>query len=162
MAPNYEMSLFIAQATGSVILTDSEHRFTELGLAQHRVNGISSYPWNEIYSEVNAVLYDLEAIETLRKSSKRPYVGMRHLLEAANELVRFNDQDRTRVSLLAAQVVAAINELHNAENYNECVRKISILAPEGGLYDANVQRLLLKSNAQRYQNSVAAVYYVGF
>jgi hypothetical protein len=162
MAPNYEMSLFIAQATGSVILTDSEHRFTELEFAQHRDEGTIKYPWNEIYSEVNGVLYDLEAVETLRKSSKRPYVTVRHLFKAANELVGSNDQNESRRSMLSAEAVAANNEVENAENYSECVRNIRFLVPEGGFYDANVQRLLLKSNCQQYHYSVRAVYFVGF
>ncbi|WNB76064.1 DUF4238 domain-containing protein [Methylomonas koyamae] len=48
MAPNYEMALFVAQVTGSVIVTDSESRWIELQAAQHRQMGMGSYPWNDI------------------------------------------------------------------------------------------------------------------
>ena len=36
-----------------------------------------------------------------------------------------------------------------------------ILAPEGGIYDSNVQRLLARSGCLNYDDKVRSVYYVG-
>jgi len=62
MTPNFEMVLFIAQATGSAILTDSETRWKELKTAQFKENGNVSYPWAEISKVINTQKYFYNAI----------------------------------------------------------------------------------------------------
>jgi hypothetical protein len=58
MGPNYEMALFIAQVTGSVIVTDSETRWAEFQQAQYRNLGIASHPWNRIYNVLDTIPMD--------------------------------------------------------------------------------------------------------
>lgn len=48
MAPNFEMALFMAQTTGSAILTDSKTRWEELIMTQVNNYGFVTYPFKEI------------------------------------------------------------------------------------------------------------------
>ena len=157
MLPNYEMSLFTAQVTGSVIVTDSESRWMEFQLAQHRGNGIAHYPWKPVYESINKIPLDSQVTETLVKSSNNNYVKFRNCLKAVNALVSNNNQNIETISKWKAEAIdcedKVLREVTDTAN-------IKILAPEGGFYDTNVQRLLLKSNCQHSLDKVDSVYYV--
>lgn len=157
LVPNYEMSMFIAQVTGSVIVTDSESRWMEFQLAQHRSNGIIHYPWKPIYESINKIPLDSQVAETFVKSSNNNYVKFRNGLKAINALVSSNNQN---VETICKWKAEALNCEGNV--IREVVDKanIKILAPEGGFYDTNVQRLLLKSNCYHYIDKVNSVYYL--
>ena len=156
LTPNYEMSLFIAQVTGSVIVTDSESRWMEFQLSQHRVNGIAHYPWKPIYESINKIPLDSQVAETFVKSSNNNYVKFRNGLRAINALVSSNNQNIETISKLQAEAIdcedKVLREVTDTAD-------IKILAPKGGFYDTNVQRLLLKSNCYHYINKVNSVYY---
>lgn len=155
--PNYEMSLFTAQVTGSVIVTDSESRWMEFQLAQHRSNGIVYYPWQPIYNSINKIPLDQQVISSFAKSSDSSYVKFRNALKAIHALVSSNNQNIETISKWKAETL-------NCED--NVIRKVAdkanikILVPEGGFYDTNVQRLLLKSNCYHYINKVNSVYYL--
>ena len=157
LAPNYEMSMFIAQVTGSVIVTDSESRWMEFQLAQHRGNGIAHYPWKPVYESINKIPLDSQVTETFVKSSNNNYVKFRNCLKAINALVSNNNQNIETISKWKAEAIdcedKVLREVTDTAN-------IKILAPEGGFYDTNVQRLLLKSNCQHSLDKVDSVYYV--
>lgn len=157
MLPNYEMSLFTAQVTGSEIITDSESRWMEFQLAQHRSNGIAHYPWQSIYDSINKMPLDQQVIDSFNKSSDRMYVKFRNGLKAVNALVSSNNQNIETISKWEAETLKYEDNVAR-----EVVDKanIKILAPEGGFYDTSVQRLLLKSNCQHYLDKVNSVYYV--
>jgi len=155
--PNYEMSLFTAQVTGSVIVTDSESRWMEFQLAQHCSNGIVYYPWQPIYNSINKIPLDQQVISSFAKSSDSSYVKFRNALKAIHALVSSNNQNIETISKWKAETL-------NCED--NVIRKVAdkanikILVPEGGFYDTNVQRLLLKSNCYHYINKVNSVYYL--
>jgi len=157
MLPNYEMSLFTAQVTGSVIVTDSESRWMEFQLAQHRSNGIVYYPWQPIYDSINKIPLDQQVIGSFTKSSDSSYIKFRSGLKAIHALVSSNNQNSETISKWKAETLNCednvIREVSDKAN-------IKILAPEGGFYDTNVQRLLLKSNCYHYINKVNSVYYL--
>ena len=157
LLPNYEMSLFTAQVTGSVIVTDSESRWMEFQLAQHRVNGIAYYPWKPIHDSINKIPLDSQVVETFVKSSHSNFIKFRNSLKAIHALVSNNNQNIETISKWKAEALdyedKVIREIADKAN-------IKILAPKGGFHDTNVQRLLLKSNCQHYFNKVNSVYYL--
>lgn len=61
MAPNFEMALYLAQITGSLIITDSQHRWGELIQAQSRTSGMVTYNWSELTSKLESLKYPLNA-----------------------------------------------------------------------------------------------------
>lgn len=157
MLPNYEMSLFTAQITGSVIITDSESRWMEFQSAQHRSNGIAHYPWKSICESINKMPLDQQVINSFIKSSDSSYVKFRNGLKAINVLVSNNNQNIETISKLQAEAIDCEDKfLREVTDTAD----IKILASEGGFYDTNVQRLLLKSNCYHYIDKVNLVYYL--
>lgn len=160
MAPNYEMSLFIAQVTGSVIVTDSETRWIEFEAAQHQEQGLANHPWSSLYGTLNSILLDYDAIDLWRKSSKREYTNTREFMKAADRLVVNEDTSADQIDRLVKFSTEIAGNMNNAPSEN--VAPIHVLSPLGGFYDTNIQRLLLKSNCEHYLDKVRSVYRVGF
>jgi hypothetical protein len=103
MSPNYEMSLFTAQVTGSVIITDSESRWIEFQSAQRRQAGVVSYPWNDIYGKVNRIPMDYHMLDSLTKTQKH-FVAYRKVLKHADELVLEGEYNPNRLKQLEIQL----------------------------------------------------------
>lgn len=159
MAPNYEMGLFLAQVTGSVIVTDSESRWAEFHAAQHRNQGIASYPWSEVYDTVTMVPVDSQALNSFCKSTSVNFVMYRDWLKSSHELVASNNSEQNSLSTKKTQAVELDKKIKAHELGGDSIN-FKALVPEGGFYDKNVQRLLLKSNCTDYNDKVLAVYYL--
>ena len=163
MVPNYEMALFIAQVTGSVIVTDSETRWIELQAAQHRQMGMVSYPWNDIYGQMNRVPMDYQMLESCTKTQHH-FTAARTVMKHADGLVLADKHDHDQLERLTESVTILNSRLEqiDSDGIDEFVNgDCRILAPEGGIYDSNVQRLLALSGCLRYDHKVRSVYYVG-
>lgn len=158
MGPNYEMALFIAQATGSVIVTDSEYRWIELQLAQHRVHGVANYPWDDIYGQLRLIPLDYESVEMFKKSSCREFVRARQLLKSTDSLVQADNRNAISITQLEKQAIELVGLLDGGGTETA---EIKVLSPERGFYDRTVQRLLVRSGCPRYDDHVRSVYYVG-
>jgi len=158
MGPNYEMSLFIAQVTGSVIITDSESRWLELQNAQHRVQGIANYPWSKVNDSLNLIPLDHESIDTFKKSTGFEFVQTRKLLKSTDSLVRSDNRIATEVELLVNKATALSEKLNAVKGETA---EIKVLSPERGFYDKTVHRLLVRSGCPMYDDSVRSVYYIG-
>jgi hypothetical protein len=87
-----------------------------------------------------------------------------YFLKNVDELVLAGNHDPVYLERLAESVtqlnsrLGQIDSDETAEFVNVDSR---ILAPEGGIYDSNVQRLLALSGCLRYDHKVRSVYYVG-
>ncbi|MDO8342904.1 MAG: DUF4238 domain-containing protein [Cellvibrio sp.] len=162
MVPNYEMSLFIAQATGSVIVTDSECRWAELKRAQHNHNDAVSYPWTGIYEKISRIPLDYRMVESCSKTEFH-FALARSLLKSADAMVCANERATDELHNLNKAVELLDCQLEET-CCDETVRYVNadctILAPEGGIYDRNVQRLLIRSGCLHYDQNVRSIYYV--
>ncbi len=160
MRPNYEMALLIAQATGSVLVTDSGSRWQELMAAQHRAQGIVSYPWNDAHTQFNALPIDEPFLDTFRKS-QGIFSTARNWLKTTDRMVQGNNRNAAQLTQLAGQASDFANRLerHTAEPL--LLHRFRISSPDGGFYDATVQRLLARSSCLRYDRNVRSVYGVG-
>lgn len=164
MAPNYEMSLFAAQVTGSVIVTDSESRWIELQTAQHRQMGVVSYPWNDVYGQISRIPMDYHMLESYTKTQHH-FTDVRTVMKHADELVLADKHDPEQLERLTESVTRLNSRLRQIDSditveFTNC--DCMIMVPKGGIYDINVQRLLAMSGCLRYDHKVRAVYYVGF
>lgn len=163
MVPNYEMALFTAQVTGSVIVTDSESRWVELQAAQHRQMGMVSYPWNNVYGQISRLPMDYHMLESYTKTQHH-FTSARTVLKQADELVLADKHAPDQLGKLTESVTRLNSRLRQidsdrtAEFANGDCR---ILVPDGGIYDSNVQRLLALSGCLSYDHKVRSVYYVG-
>lgn len=163
MGPNYEMALFIAQVTGSSIVTDSETRWIELQAAQHRQMGMASYPWNDVYGQMSRIPMDYHMAESYTKTQDH-FTTARIALKLADKLVLADMRDPNQLKR-AAESVTRLNGLLGQIDPDKNEKFVNgdcrVLVPDGGIYDSNVQRLLARSGCLRYDNKVRSVYYVG-
>ncbi len=163
MVPNYEMALFAAQVTGSVIVTDSETRWVELQAAQHRHMGVASYPWIDVYGQISRIPMDYHMLKSCTKTQHH-FTPVRKVLKHTDELVLADKYDPDQLERLSKEISRLNSRLEQidsdgtAEFVNADCR---ILAPKGGIYDSNVQRLLALSGCLRYDHKIRSVYYVG-
>ncbi len=149
MGPNYEMALLIAQVTGSVLVTDSGSRWQELMVAQHRAQGIVSYPWNDAHTQFNAMPIDEPFLDTFRKS-QGIFSTARNWLKTTDRMVQGNNRDAAQLTRLAGQASDFTSRVERQTAEPLLLNRFRISSPEGGFYDATVQRLLARSNCLRY------------
>lgn len=158
MGPNYEMALFIGQVTGSVIVTDSEYKWTELQKAQNKNRSSTIHPWSDIYQQLSIVPLDYELLDTCIRSTDMDLIEIGRLLKSADNLVQAKNNDSDAVSKLALKA-SKLNKQISSGNFS-CA-EIKVLAPKDGFYDNTIQRLLVKSGCPTYDDRVRAIYYVG-
>lgn len=163
IVPNYEMALFTAQVTGSVIVTDSESRWIELQSAQHRQMGVVSYPWKYVYGQMSRLPMDYHMLESCAKTLQH-FTAARAVLKQADTLVLADKHDPVQLHRLTESVTRLNSQLGqiDSDRTTEFVNgDCRILVPHGGFYDSNVQRLLALSGCLSYDHKVRSVYYVG-
>ena len=160
MGPNYEMAILIAQVTGSVLLTDSGSRWQELIAAQHREQGIVTYPWNEAHSQFNALPID-EKFQDIFRKSQGIFSTARNWLRTTDRMVQDNNRNAAQLTRLAGQASDFTERLERQDTEPLLLDRFRISCPDGGFYDATVQRLLARSSCLRYERSVRSVYGVG-
>jgi hypothetical protein len=151
------MAMFIAQVTGSVLVTDCSSRLQEFVSAQHREQGIINYPWNTALEQLSLIPIDYQFVKTYRKSQYH-FATARNIMKSIDNLVFNNKQDDVNLNHLAGQAKNLNDELGRIENDLFETRKLRIISPDGGFYDSNVQRLLALSSCPRYDHQVRSVY----
>ncbi len=156
MGPNYEMALLMAQVTGSVLVTDSGSRWQELTSAQHRNQGIVTYPWGEAFDQLGSLPIDEQFLETFRKSQGH-FATARNLLKTADRMVLDDNRNAARLAGQAFDFMGRLGQVTEPLR----IDTLKILSPDGGFYDTHVQRLLARSSCQRYDHRVRSIYGIG-
>jgi uncharacterized protein YchJ len=156
IGPNYEMALFVAQVTGSVLVTDSGSRWRELVTAQHRNQGVINYPWNNAFNNLTSIPIDYQLLETFEKSQHH-FATTRSLMKSVDRMILDNNRAPANLSRLADQVTYFIDQIDQTTE-PIATSSLKILSPDGGLYDAYVHRLLARSSCPRYDHQVRAIY----
>ncbi len=159
MLPNLEMSLFLAQVTGSVIVTDSGFRWRQLEKLQDRDCDVSLNPWEKVSNLINQLEFvshiHPEIANTYRV--KRTFIKIRKdIREILYEVYKNKDlvgEDFInslikRFSINYKKILKIVNA---KENYKT---KMKFLIPKGGFVNNNVQRLLIKSGVEDYLSFV--------
>ncbi len=173
MLPNLEMSLFLAQSTGALIVTDSNYRWKELTRAQHKENGLVNSPWRALTDAMEAVDY------TVNANPKYVYIlrtvgaagQMRHLFREMHLAVRnvTGSDDIPGASVLLqkqfavayAKSVKEMTDLNwvkpaevaDAKLYSS-KQKLKFLAPKGGIVHNNSQRILISAGSRTHLKNV--------
>ncbi|MBJ9083258.1 DUF4238 domain-containing protein [Citrobacter freundii] len=156
MEPNYEMALLIAQVTGSVLVTDSGSRLRQFMSAQHRNQGVASYPWSDMLSSFKQIPIDVQFLYEFNKSQGR-FASVRALLKSTDRIVRENTRNDAQLAIMKKMVDDLMGGL-NEDSDSIILKNLKICSPDGGFSDVNVQRLLASSSCLKYDNQVRAVY----
>ena len=159
MAPNYEMALFIAQVTGSTVLTDSQTRWDEIQYAAKR----GDQQWYEdLCASVRSFDYPLcmDVEETIRLRVESHSGSFRTAFRDIFTSVKsnhdpFDAQEVERLSAaLAGGLSTIIAQLRSSDDL-VLNGRIRLQAPSNGFVDNNVQRLLLKSGSSHHLDAVS-------
>lgn len=168
LAPNFEMTMYLAQATGACIVTDSPFRWSEvLRAIRRRVTaatpGLARFP-----EEMKAVKFafpqnatnvaDHALMETCRGYPDlfRNLLGYLSHLEERGAKPNRESQFAARFHKIHAAAQAAIKRSAVASKEG-C---ISCLLPPGGIQDNTINRLLLMSSSERHLSSVPMAFFI--
>ena len=167
MAPNFEMALFIAQATGSIIVTDSETRWQELGEAKSSEFGIATYPWDDYRKVIEEQEYLFSAMPEVSYENRMNGFsgGIRSSFRELFSMVQQNNfaTDSSRVERFNSKFIKghenAVKVFDKKSPY-VLKAKMNFLMPKGGITSNNVQRLLLKSGSQNHLSCAPMVIFI--
>ncbi|MEH0291758.1 DUF4238 domain-containing protein [Agrobacterium sp. CCNWLW71] len=168
MAPNFEMTIYLARATGAFIVTDSVHRWHELKGAQQRNMGLplSLAPTfcSRLETEPHRFICDSGVVAAMRlKGEMSAHRGM---VQDIYDFAR-STQKRGRRNKLESQIAARYAAVNSASQTliqkttaYTTMGRIQCLMPEGGLNHINVSRMLLTSGAEQHLDSVPMAFFM--
>ncbi|HSZ73474.1 MAG TPA: DUF4238 domain-containing protein, partial [Rhizomicrobium sp.] len=168
LAPNFEITLYLAQATGSSIVTDNLFRWNEIKRAMRPSNPLRPAPLPELASAISRSTFayppDTSDVLNLAASeafqvypavmrdvykylSKYPERGAKHNVEQ-RLTARFQRAHASAQKLVGSSGVAA----------NE--GRIQCVFASGGIQDNSVNRLLLMSSSEAHLPNVPMAFYM--
>ena len=167
MAPNFEMAMYLAQATGSCLVTDSPHRFRELVEALVRRDTAPHGGLPELAGEIAeaplAFPQNIDEIVRLAfNDAGAPYPHVfgdvtRYLHGVVRRGRKPNFEKQLSARFARAQATQARLAKSGAEL---AAARIHALLPEQGLLDNTVNRLLLMAGSEHHWRTVPAAFYV--
>jgi hypothetical protein len=168
LSPNFEMAMYLAQATGASIITDSPFRWKEVRSAISRQakwsGGGLSLLASSIESSTFCIPQSAADIEMFaRDNAFAVYPGL--MRDAFKYLSKLDDRGRK------PNVEAALNSRFGKrhERAQAAIRKARIAAtpariscafPSGGIQDNTVNRLLLMSSSENHLASVPMAFFI--
>jgi hypothetical protein len=158
MSPNYEMALFVAQTTGSLLLTDSPYRWKEIQGAR---SSDAPCHWQDLTSQISSLPMSMHLVpeELLRLRSLPDFVRLRRILRRVYFMVATDEVEigAAKVEALRREYIEAhaktMRQHQEMDQYSTLAR-IDCSAPSGGFTDHNVQRLLLTSGGEGHLSDV--------
>ena len=161
LSPNFEMALFMAQITGSAILTDSETRWDEFVRSQSASDGKISYLMKSLTDIINDNKYILSADPDLNFDQA---VGAKFgvLRKLFHEVLIHTKEKRSEPSVSLLEKYKSdfetgmknTGEAYNTQEQSLFKARLKFLIPQGGFAHNNVQRLLIKSGSSGHLNNV--------
>ena len=168
LVPNFEMTMYLAQATGSCIVTDSPFRWTE-------VQGAIRRRFKAVTPGLAALVTDIEGskfafpqnvIDVVAAALNRTGAGYPGLLR---DLFKYlsNLEERGAKPNRGAQFVGRFAKVHAAAQVDfkksgvpVKVGRIACVFPPGGIQDNTVNRLLLMSSSERHLSNVPIAFFI--
>lgn len=167
MAPNFEITMYLAQATGSCIVTDSMFRWRELMAAARR--GIQDAPpLTQLRASMEEAefLFPCDVRETSVLAEHSVFRGypniMRKVFKYLSALSAKGPKPNVEASLNAEfrRVQALTVPAAKKSGAHLSETRISCLWPTGGIQDNTVNRLLLMSSSEHHLASAPMALFV--
>jgi len=168
LLPNFEMAMYVAQATEAVIITDHPARWEEILFTIRKRDGDAAYHLSDLTKVIGSSRFSMaqHICEISKwKYEKRPQPHVSVLRGAYRYLSRVDmrGMKRNYEQRLVAQFTRAHKnyeiEIKKAGFINKEVR-IQCAFPKGGLYDSTITRLLLMSSSEHHVRSVPMAFYM--
>ncbi len=167
LAPNFEMAMYLAQATGAAIVTDSRHRWQEIVDAilirgEHSQEGLQAYSQTLERIRFQVPRSELDVMEFALSGEVGDYPGLAS--DAFGYLL--NRGARGAKPNFEAQLAARVLRLHGAGQMRLVRRgvaltegRLHVAAPARAIRDNTVNRLLLMSSSEHHLPGVPLAFY---
>jgi len=167
MAPNFEIAMYLAQATGSCIVTDSAYRWRELNATARRaMQRTSLLPQLRSGMEQAEFVFaqDVQAICAL--DERRVFGGYPSVIRKVIKYLSAVPAKGAKPNV-EANLNAEFRRVHGssmpiAKKFGVSLSegRMSCLWPDGGIQDNTVNRLLLMSNSEHHLGSVPMALFI--
>lgn len=166
LAPNFEMAMYLAQVTGSSIVTDSHLRWTEI----RRAIGRSGGPPEVLAAladniESTSFAFPQEAADVAALASEKSLDGyptlMMRVLKYLSKLDRepkpnLEEHLAARFARTHSPAQAALKKAGISANEG----RVSCAFPRGGIQDNSINRLLLMSSSEMHLSNVPMAFFI--
>jgi len=166
MVPNYEITLLMAQLTGSAVFTDSEIRWSELKLARSERTNVIASPLSGLTDYIASLDFVISS-DPNKAIRYRLNGGFGQIRKALAEVKSIADGSsiptKEHIERLKADLKrgleTAVKSMEDNCPFNLKVR-VTFLMPKGGFIDNNVQRLLLKSGSRHHKMKTSLIIFI--
>jgi hypothetical protein len=168
LAPNFEMAMYLAQATGACIVTDSFFRWTELKRAiRQRARG--QYPGLATLArniESSEFAFPQNVADIASFASDKTFAAypalMRDIFKYLSNLSDRGPKPNREAQLTGrfAKAHAPVQATIKKARIPARKARVSCAFPSGGIQDNTVNRLLLMSSSERHLPSVPMAFFI--
>jgi hypothetical protein len=168
LAPNFEMSMYVAQATGSSIVTDNLFRWQEVNRAIYRPLRKTEMALPELARRIQETTFAFaqSADDIKSLAADRAFTGYPSLMrDAFSYLLKLGNCQRK--PNWEAHLAARFSRTHSpAQSVLRKSRvglkqgRISCVSPLGGIQDNTVNRLLLMSSSENHLPNVPMAFFI--
>jgi hypothetical protein len=168
LVPNFEMTMYLAQATGSCIVTDSPFRWSEVKRAIRRRVTMATPGLATLSGEIKAANFTFpqNVTDVVDHALKKTCAGYPDLLR---DLFKYlsHIEERGAKPNREAQLVGRFAKVHVAAQ--AALKKsgvflkegrISCVLPPEGIQDNTINRLLLMSSSERHLSNVPMAFFI--
>jgi len=168
MAPNFEMSVYLARATGAFIVTDSELRWQELLNSQNRQQGMIVSNAPEFSRRLQGIemrfVRDANAVASMRREGKLAAhrVLMQEAFDYANSAQRRGKREKldARLASRLSSINTVSQRMLQGDPSPYATGRMRCAMPMGGLNHNNVSRMLLTSGSQYHTDNVPFAFFI--
>jgi hypothetical protein len=168
LAPNFEMAMYLAQATGSCIITDSLIRWQEIKRAIQRRNREPTPDLSALAHSIQDVRFAFpqhahHIMALAQDATFATYPAlMRDVIKYLSRLSELGAKPNVEANLNARFARAHLLAQATIKKASIIAResRISCAFPAGGIQDNSVNRLLLMSSSERYLQSVPMAFFI--
>jgi len=168
LAPNFEITMYLAKATGASIVTDSPVRWTEVKHAIRQRFKAATPGLGALVSAIERSKFSFPQNVTDVVAAATEKVGLGYP-ELFRDLFKYLSklEERGAKPNREAQMVGRFTKTHSAaqaalQKSGVFVKngRVSCIFPPGGIQDNTVNRLLLMSSSERHLSSVPMAFFI--
>lgn len=168
LAPNFEMALYLAQATGACIVTDSRHRWNEIQRTLFKPTGRLNAELPELANAIGRApfLFPRQASDVQTLFGDPAFVDYRALTRDSFKYLsklRGGERKPNVEQNLAARFArshGSAQAIVRRQAADTTAASVSCVFPTGGIQDRTVNRLLLMSNSEHHLPAVPMAFYI--
>lgn len=164
LSPNVEMAMYLAQATGASIVTDSPMRWRELAttIVREFLPATSALTAFAEACERSTFRFSSDVQQVLRLGDSGAMSGYPSLMAETFKYLQNKERGKPKANV-EASLISRLGRLRPATELSHppaVTRLVSAMIPTGGLQNNTINRLLLKSSSEHHLANVPIAFYI--